>query len=58
MVWVAGRPAGSLAVTVTVAEPAATPVTVTWLPDADATATRELLDEAAYVSAFPSGSRK
>ena len=54
----ADRPGGSLAVTVTVAEPTATPTTVTWLPDADAVATPGLSDDAVYVSASPSGSRK
>ena len=40
------RPPGSLAVTVTVAIPAATPVTVTVLPDTDAVAMPVFDDDA------------
>ena len=56
-VW-ALRPPGSVAVTVNLADPAATGTTVTRLPDAVAVATSGLSEDAVNVRSSPSGSRK
>ena len=55
--WVAPRPLGSVALTVTVAVPAATDVTVTVLPDTVVAATAGADEVARQVSGSPSGSR-
>ena len=52
------RSSGSRAVTVTSAEPADTPVTVTSEPDTVAVATPGADETTAYASASPSGSVK
>ena len=54
----AERPSRSRAVTVMVAIPLATAVTVTVLPDIDAVALAGPEEAAAYVSSSPSGSSK
>ena len=57
-VWVAESPPGSVAVTVTVALPAATPATVTSAPETLTVANASSEEAALYVSSSPSGSLK
>ena len=57
-VWVALRPPGSVAVTVMVALPGASPITLRSLPETLAVATLEASEAAPYLRASPSGSEK
>ena len=55
-VWLALRPPGSVAVTVMVALPGASPITLRSLPETLAVATLEASEAAPYLRASPSGS--